>query len=158
MAMPSSITMPGQWDIADIWDICPGAGWDGQGQPPIGVSRLSRPKPQPILRFFVPPLLAVLSHKICGEQKPTERQDMKKIKQTNSHITGASKRTCKQCRAPAVRGWTVCRFHGAGGGAPKGAANGRYKHGLFTADTISERRQISAILRASRKTLAAFRQ
>src|SRR5262245_44487000 len=25
-----------------------------------------------------------------------------------------------QCRAPAVRGWTVCRFHGARGGAPTG--------------------------------------
>jgi hypothetical protein len=67
-----------------------------------------------------------------------------------------SKRTRKRCRAPAVHGWRVCRVHGAGGGAPEGAANGRYKHGLFTADAISERRQINAILRASRKTLAAL--
>jgi hypothetical protein len=27
-------------------------------------------------------------------------------------------------RLRAVRGWTVCRFHGAHGGAPKGQANG----------------------------------
>jgi hypothetical protein len=67
-----------------------------------------------------------------------------------------SKRTRKRCQAPAVRGGRVCRVHGAGGGAPKGSANERYKHGLFTADAISERHQISSILRASRKMLAAF--
>ena len=31
-----------------------------------------------------------------------------------------SKRTGKRCRAPAVRGFRVCRMHGAGGGAPTG--------------------------------------
>ena len=41
-----------------------------------------------------------------------------------------SKRTRQRCQAPAVRGWTVCRFHCARGGAPKGAANGAYKHAL----------------------------
>src|SRR5262249_1332296 len=30
-----------------------------------------------------------------------------------------SKRTGKQCRAPAVRGWKVCLMHGARGGAPR---------------------------------------
>ncbi len=29
-----------------------------------------------------------------------------------------SKRTWKPCRSPAVRGHSVCRMHGAGGGAP----------------------------------------
>ena len=46
--------------------------------------------------------------------------------------SATSKRTKKRCKAPAVRGWTVCRFHGARGGAPKGEANGSYKHGLHT--------------------------
>jgi hypothetical protein len=40
-----------------------------------------------------------------------------------------SKRTGKPCRAPAVRGWGVCRMHGAGGGGPSGRANGNYRHG-----------------------------
>ena len=38
-----------------------------------------------------------------------------------------SKRSRRQCRAPAVRGWRVCRFHGARGGAPRGKANGAWK-------------------------------
>ena len=51
-----------------------------------------------------------------------------------------SKRTGQRCQAPTVRGWTVCRFHGAGGGGPKGARNGSYKHGLFTAEAVELRR------------------
>ena len=31
------------------------------------------------------------------------------------------------------RSRTVCRFHGARGGAPRGQANGAYRHGLYTA-------------------------
>ena len=67
-----------------------------------------------------------------------------------------SKRTRKRCRAPAVKGWTVCRFHGAGGGGPKGERNGMYKHGLFTNEAIAERRALSALLRASQKSLDAL--
>jgi len=67
-----------------------------------------------------------------------------------------SKRTGEQCRAPAVTGWSVCRFHGAGGGGPKGKRNGNYKHGLFTAENVQMRRTISALLRASRQSLAAL--
>lgn len=35
-----------------------------------------------------------------------------------------SKRTGLPCRSPAVRGYRVCRMHGARGGAPKGKKNG----------------------------------
>ena len=49
--------------------------------------------------------------------------------------TAKSKRSGKRCKAPAVRGWTVCRMHGAGGGAPKGKANGNYVHGAHTFET-----------------------
>src|SRR5215204_3805015 len=45
-----------------------------------------------------------------------------------------SKRTGKPCRSPAVRGWAVCRMHGARGGAPKAEANGNYKTGEHTAE------------------------
>jgi hypothetical protein len=52
--------------------------------------------------------------------------------QTSPRCSATSKRTKERCKAPAVRGWNVCRFHGAGGGAPKGRANGSYMHGLYT--------------------------
>ncbi len=67
-----------------------------------------------------------------------------------------SKRTGQRCRAPAVNGWAVCRFHGAGGGGPKGELNGNYKHGLYTNEAIEERRALSALLRASRGFLDAL--
>ena len=67
-----------------------------------------------------------------------------------------SKRTRERCRAPAVKDWTVCRFHGAGGGGPKGKRNGMYKHGLYTGEAIEERRALSALLRASRESLDAL--
>jgi len=59
-------------------------------------------------------------------------------------------------RLPAVRGWTVCRFHGARGGAPKGKANGAYKDGLHTAEAIEERRGLRSLLRKSRELLATL--
>ncbi len=70
--------------------------------------------------------------------------------------SATSKRTRKRCRAPAVKGWTVCRYHGAGGGAPKGKRNGQYRHGLYTQEAIAERRALSALLRASQKSLDAI--
>jgi len=50
--------------------------------------------------------------------------------------TAKSKRTGKHCRAPAVRGWKVCRMHGARGGAPEGKRNGNYRHGARSKATI----------------------
>ena len=70
--------------------------------------------------------------------------------------SATSKRTGKPCQAPAVRGWTVCRFHGAGGGAPKGAQNGDYKHGLYTKTAVEERHVIRELLRRSCEALAAL--
>jgi hypothetical protein len=69
--------------------------------------------------------------------------------------SAASKRTRERCKAPAVRGWNVCRFHGARGGAPKGKANGAYKHGLHTQEARAERRFLSDLIRQSRKAIAA---
>ncbi len=68
--------------------------------------------------------------------------------------SATSKRTGKPCQAPAVRGWSVCRFHGARGGAPKGKANGAYRHGLYTKEAIAERRALSDLLRQARQALA----
>ena len=67
--------------------------------------------------------------------------------------TATSKRTKRCCGAPAERGKSVCRFHGARGGAPKGKANGAYRHGLFTAEALKERRLLAALLMASKGTV-----
>ncbi len=74
--------------------------------------------------------------------------------QLSPRRSATSKRIGKQCKAPAVKGWTVCRFHGAGGGGPKGQRNGMYKHGLYTKESIQERRELSELLRQARQTLA----
>lgn len=65
--------------------------------------------------------------------------------------TAKSKRTKRQCRGPAVCGWTVCRFHGARGG-PKTAegrqrcAESRLLHGRETRAKRKERSLKSAEL------------
>jgi hypothetical protein len=61
--------------------------------------------------------------------------------------SATSKRTRERCKAPAVRGWTVCRFHGARGGGPKGERNGMYRHGLNTKEAMKERHSYSTIAR-----------
>lgn len=57
-------------------------------------------------------------------------------------------------RAPAVRGWAVCRFHGARGGGPKGERNGMYRHGLYAAEAEAERKAVSELIRQSIATLS----
>jgi hypothetical protein len=51
-----------------------------------------------------------------------------------------SKRSGKPCQSPAVRGYSVCRMHGAGGGAPRGNRNAL----------------ILALARVTRATMAAI--
>jgi hypothetical protein len=41
-------------------------------------------------------------------------------------------------------------MHGAGGGAPKGKANGRYRTGLHTAELLQARRIVRALARFAR--------
>ena len=78
--------------------------------------------------------------------------------QSAPRCSATSKRTRQRCQAPAVRGYKVCRFHGARGGAPSGQANGRYKHGLFSAEAENELRLIRHILRESRTALQDMRE
>jgi uncharacterized protein YjcR len=54
-----------------------------------------------------------------------------------------------------VRGHSVCRMHGAGGGAPKGNKNA-LKHGDFTGEGLARKRQISALARMARETMGAI--
>ena len=76
--------------------------------------------------------------------------------QKAARCAATSKRTRERCKAPAVRGWTVCRFHGARGGAPKGKANGAYKHGLYTREAQAECRFLSELVRQSGKMLSGL--
>ena len=64
-----------------------------------------------------------------------------------------SKRTKERCKAAAVRGWGVCRFHGARGRAPEGKRNGMYRHGLYTKEAHEGRRLLRELLRQARKAL-----
>lgn len=66
--------------------------------------------------------------------------------QKSPRCSAISKRTRNPCMAPAVKGWTVCRFHGARGGGPTGRRNGMYRHGLFTKRAVGERRLIRELL------------
>src|ERR1700675_4660149 len=70
--------------------------------------------------------------------------------QKSPRCSATSKRTKTPCQAPAMNGWTVCRFHGARGGAPQGERNGMYRHGLYTNEGVAERRLLSEFIRQSR--------
>ena len=61
---------------------------------------------------------------------------------------GARRRNGLPCQKPRAKGRNRRRLHGGapGSGAPKGEANGRYSHGLLTADAIEERIALSQIL------------
>ena len=61
-----------------------------------------------------------------------------------------SKRTGEPCRSPAVRGFRVCRMHGARGGAPEGARNGNYRHGARTKEAINAVRVVNLLARMTR--------
>jgi len=67
---------------------------------------------------------------------------------------GAKTRAGKLCLSPRVRGRTRCRMHGGalGSGAPKHNKNA-LKHGVHTHQAIQERRQVQALIKASRKLI-----
>jgi hypothetical protein len=61
-----------------------------------------------------------------------------------------SKRTGKRCRAPAVKGYRVCRMHGARGGAPEGKRNGNFRHGGRTREATNALRKLRDLIRLVR--------
>jgi hypothetical protein len=67
---------------------------------------------------------------------------------------GARTRAGKLCQSPAVRAKRRCRMHGGarGSGAPTGNRNA-LRHGRYTSQAIGIRREIRALLRASRELL-----
>ena len=61
-----------------------------------------------------------------------------------------AKSTGKPCAAPAVRGWRVCRVHGARGGHGRGEANPAYKHGMRSQEWVELRKSINDLARMER--------
>lgn len=61
--------------------------------------------------------------------------------------TATSKRTSERCKGPAVRGWRVCRFHGAGGGHGPGNANPAYRHGMRSREWMDMRKAVNELVR-----------
>ena len=61
----------------------------------------------------------------CRRKKWKRPHEQAVCMHESPRCTATSKRTRERCRAPAVTGWKVCRFHGAGGGGPKGETEWR---------------------------------
>ena len=61
--------------------------------------------------------------------------------------SATAKSTGQRCRNPSKQGWTVCRLHGAGGGAPRGKAHPNYKHGMRSKEWTDMRKQINELMR-----------
>jgi hypothetical protein len=59
------------------------------------------------------------------------------------------------CQCPANKGKSRCRIHGgaSGSGAPKGEANGSYKHGAWTVEAVELRRAAARVLRQVKTTV-----
>lgn len=70
--------------------------------------------------------------------------------------TATAKSTRCRCKGPAVRGWSVCRMHGARGGAPYGSGNGRWRTGARTKATDALARALAELVRQARATAAAI--
>jgi hypothetical protein len=51
-----------------------------------------------------------------------------------------AKSTGTRCKAPAVRGWRVCRVHGARGGHKPGRTHPQWKHGGRSQETTNIRK------------------
>ena len=59
--------------------------------------------------------------------------------------TATAKSTRQRCHNPSKRGWTVCRLHGAGGGAPPGNAHPNYKHGMRSQEMLAIRKLVKLL-------------
>jgi hypothetical protein len=66
---------------------------------------------------------------------------------------GAKTRTGGLCRRSSIRGRRRCRLHGGmSPGAPRGAKNGNFKSGDWTAENIEERKWLRSLVRSFAKS------
>ena len=59
--------------------------------------------------------------------------------QASPRCTATSKRSGEPCKNAAVRGWSVCRMHGARGGSKPGKEHPAYVHGLRSQEYLKLR-------------------
>lgn len=74
----------------------------------------------------------------------------------NMHLSprcGAKTRSDTPCSGPAMPNGR-CRMHGgASPGAPRGQANGMYRHGRYTSESLAQRRMLNMWVRTMRKAV-----
>jgi hypothetical protein len=88
-----------------------------------------------------------VTKKVEANPMKAEEQKQEFAFQKAPSCTAKSKRTGQRCKAPAVRGYEVCRFHSARSGAPKGKANGAWKHGGYSQAARIERFLVKRLLK-----------
>lgn len=76
----------------------------------------------------------------------------------SQRCSAKSKRSGVKCKAPAVRGWSVCRMHGARGGGPRGVAHGQYRHGIYCVEVKADRAIFRALMGDARETIGRLKQ
>ncbi len=82
-----------------------------------------------------------------SEDNPMRRADPMQ----SSPRCGAKTRGGRPCEGPATPNGR-CRMHGGSSpGAPKGKANGNYRHGRYTSEAIAQRRQLMEWVRMMRQ-------
>jgi hypothetical protein len=69
-----------------------------------------------------------------------------------------SKTSGTRCKQPAMKGKRVCRFHGGmSPGAPKGNKHA-WKHGLYTAEALSQSKRVRDLINEARRTLGEMNE
>ena len=71
--------------------------------------------------------------------------------------TARSKRTGLPCKNAAVRGWKVCRMHGARGGSKAGPGANAWKHGMRSAAAQKEWREVRELIAEARALVASLK-
>ena len=72
---------------------------------------------------------------------------------TRAPKCGARTRAGTPCQRLAIRGRRRCRLHGGlSTGAPRGAKNGNFRNGDWTAEAIEERKWLRSLVRSFAKT------
>ena len=79
-----------------------------------------------------------------GSMKKSDANPMQRAHDA-PRCAARSKRSRLLCKNPAVKGWRVCRMHGAGGGHGPGKVNPAYKHGMRSREWIEVRREIGEV-------------
>lgn len=65
-----------------------------------------------------------------------------------------SKQSGQKCQGFCVKGFSVCRMHGARSNPRRGPEHGRYRTGFYTQEALAERRALADTIRQARAGVA----